>query len=101
MCHNHLDQIASAIESRWTLEDSGLHIELANEDQEWSIESDRVFIDSVIIDAVRSIDDTPSLILTYLANAMEANDRSTPYSFVSAGPFLNNDDGSKNDAEYH
>jgi len=81
------DQIVYAIEKRWNLEDSGLKVDLANEDQEWSIESDRVFIDSVVIEAVKEMDDNPSLILTYLANSIETKDRSTPYSFVSAGPF--------------
>jgi ABC-type lipoprotein release transport system permease subunit len=81
------DQATLVIKNRWNLEDSGLKIEKANEDQEWSIESDRVFIDSVVIEAIKQLDNNPALILTYLANAIETEERSTPYSFVSAGPF--------------
>jgi ABC-type antimicrobial peptide transport system permease subunit len=64
---------------------------------EWNIESDRVFIDSVIVNSIYKFDEHPSLFLTYLANSIEKNDRATPYSFVSAGPFFNNTKVDPND----
>jgi ABC-type antimicrobial peptide transport system permease subunit len=91
------DQILSAINKRWTIEDSGIEINLANDEQDWSIESNRVFIDSVVIDAVTKVEKKPSLILTYLANSIENNERSTPYSFVSAGPFCGDNVKSSNE----
>jgi len=79
--------IKSAIENKWNLEDSGIKLGKVNSLQEWAIESDRVFIDSVIIEAVKQFEPEPSLILTYMANSIVKGDKSTPYSFVSAGPF--------------
>ena len=84
------DQLLSVISENWRPEDSGLKISLTENKKEWSIESNRVFIDSVLIKAIYSFEDQPSLFLTYLANSIEKSEKATPYSFISAGPFIDN-----------
>ena len=91
------DQLLSVISANWRPEDSGLKIGLAENTMEWNIESDRVFIDSVIVNAIYEFEEQPDLFLTYLANSIEKRDRATPYSFVSAGPFFNNPEINSND----
>lgn len=46
--------------------------------------SDQVFLEEPVSEAARAIDPGATPVLTYFANRMEANGRSTPYSFVSA-----------------
>jgi len=89
--------LLSVISNNWRLEDSGLKISLTDDKKEWNIESNRVFIDSVIVNAIYKFDDRPSLILTYLANSLEKNTRKVPYSFVSAGPFLDDQEIGSNE----
>ena len=84
------DQLLTLIHKHWTLEDSGLRIDQSENGEQWNVESDRVFIDPVIVDAVQQFEDEPSLILTYLANSLSKGSSETPYSFVSAGPFTEN-----------
>ncbi len=91
------DQLLSVISANWRPEDSGLKISLTEDTMEWSIESDRVFIDSVIVSALYEFEENPALYLTYLANSIEKDDRATPYSFVSAGPFYQNVGTNSND----
>ena len=88
--------LLSVISKNWRLEDSGLKISLTDDKKEWNIESNRVFIDSVIVNAIYKFEDRPSLILTYLANSLEKKEQETPYSFVSAGPFF---DGQEMDSK--
>ena len=90
------EQLLSVISANWRPEDSGLIIGLTETKKEWSIESNRVFIDSVIISAIYEFENHPALFLTYLANSIEKSDRATPYSFVSAGPFLDNGENDSN-----
>ena len=89
--------LLSIISKNWQLEDSGLKLSLTEDKKEWNIESDRVFIDSVIVNAIYEFDDSPSLLLTYLANSLEKNTLKTPYSFVTAGPFLDDQEMDSNE----
>ena len=80
--------ILSSIHKHWKPEDMGLHVIPVNKDSNWEIRSDRVFIDSVIVNAVNKFEKKAENILTYMANSIRTGDKETPYSFVSAGPFL-------------
>jgi len=80
--------IFSAIKNYWKIEDLGLKVINVNQGKQWEIRSDRVFIDSMVMKAVSKVEDQPDWLLTYFANSLQIGDRKTPYSFISAGPFL-------------
>jgi putative ABC transport system permease protein len=75
--------IKNSIQPQWSLKDLGLKIENRNE-QTFDITSNRVFIDSIIVSAVKKTTYNSQKILTYLVNDIEANGKHTPYSFASA-----------------
>ncbi len=80
--------ITKALDDQWSLADMALEIFPANEGKDWEIRSERVFIDSSILKSVKIIDDQAQPILTYMINAFRSGNSETPYSFISAGPFL-------------
>ncbi|MCK5105650.1 MAG: hypothetical protein KAR17_22655, partial [Cyclobacteriaceae bacterium] len=89
--------IYDVISKFWTPEDMALEIFSVNNEENWEIRSGRVFMDSVIVKATKQIDPNAEEILTYMANTFKIGDRETPYSFISAGPFMKQDQGSTND----
>ncbi len=76
------------IQKHWTLEDMSLEIHDIDDNQGIEIRSDRVFIDETIVQAIKQVDPEAHEILTYLVNSLRAGNKETPYSFVSAGPFM-------------
>ncbi len=78
-----INEIENAVIAHWTLDDSGLEILDAAADSKWELRSARVFID----DALHRVAENTSLnftpILTYFANAISLEGKTTPYSFVS------------------
>ncbi len=83
--------VMSSIKKYWKIEDLGLQIGSVNQGKQWEIRSDRVFIDSTVMKAVSEIDASPDWLLTYFANFLKSGERKTPYSFISAGPFMPED----------
>jgi ABC-type antimicrobial peptide transport system permease subunit len=83
MNENDLSRIIS---NNWSLEDAGLSVIEAAADNKWELRSARVFMDDAILRLVENsgFDYTP--ILTYFANELSLNDKTTPYSFVSTLP---------------
>ncbi len=82
------EMIQASVQKCWTTEDMALHILPVNDSTDWDIRSDRVFMDTILINAVKKIDPQAQEILTYMVNSFKHNDKETPYSFISAGPFL-------------
>ncbi len=84
------EELNKTIANNWKLEDIGLHFrEIDNEDFE--LISNRIFIDHPIANTILK---TPSsAILTYLVNEIIHDNKSTPYSFVSAIDDENSDLG--------
>lgn len=82
------NEIYGAIENLWTLEDNALTISSVNDQQNLEVTSQRVFIDSITAFKIKGILPEAKEILTYMANAITLKGKSTPYSFISAGPFL-------------
>ena len=75
-------QISSLLNENFSTEDAGLKIQDIPLTNEMEITSERVFIDDQIVKAFKPfIESHP--ILTYFANSLELNGKSTPYSFVS------------------
>lgn len=89
--------VRKAIQNHWTTEDMALEVYSVNKGSDWEIRSDRVFIDSTIVHAAKQIDPKSSEILTYMVNSYTVGDRVTPYSFISAGPFMKQKQASIND----
>ena len=80
--------IREAIKGHWTLEDMALRIIPVLDGDEVEIRSERVFLDSSTVSAIREAVPGAENILTYMVNSLRRGDREIPYSFVSAGPFL-------------
>lgn len=90
------ETIRAAISKFWTPEDMALEIFSVNNEGNWEIRSERVFMDSVIVKAAKQIDPKAEEILTYMANTIKVGDKETPYSFISAGPFMKKESTSGN-----
>ncbi|MBI9034777.1 MAG: FtsX-like permease family protein [Bacteroidales bacterium] len=77
-----------SVSTNWKLEDAGLHFREID-DNNFELISNRIFIDHPIAEAISK---TPSsAILTYLVNGISYQDKTTPYSFVSAISEYNSD----------
>ncbi|MCX6238610.1 MAG: FtsX-like permease family protein [Bacteroidia bacterium] len=75
-------QISSLLDECFTAEDAGLKVKEISLTNEKEITSERVFIDDQIVKAFEPFKESHP-ILTYFANSLEFNGKSTPYSFVS------------------
>ncbi len=82
------EKIRDAISKFWTPEDMALEVFSVNDGKEWEIRSARVFMDDVVVNAAKKIDPDAKEILTYMVNSFRIGDKETPYSFISAGPFM-------------
>jgi len=87
-------QLTETLTACWSLEDAGLSLGEASADMKWELRSDRVFIEEKLQQAIEDSGLEFSPILTYFANSIAKNERSTPYSFVSTLPdeLLDNDE---------
>ncbi len=75
----------NALRACWKPEDAGLHFTaLTGSDSLWEITSDRIFFDDSTAGAIESAIPQCGAVLTYLVNAISANGKVTPYSFVTA-----------------
>ena len=81
------NNIQQAIYASWQLEDMAFKLRNAEDERDLELISERVFIDSVSANKIVKALDNASEIITYLANGLSIRDKTTPYSFVSAGPF--------------
>jgi putative ABC transport system permease protein len=75
-------KISNLLDSCFTTEDAGLKVKAIPLTREMQITSELVFIDDQIVKAFGPFRESHP-ILTYFANSLEFNGRSTPYSFVS------------------
>lgn len=75
-------QISGLLEECFTTEDAGLKIKEIPVTNEKEISSERVFIDDQIVKAFEPFRESHA-VLTYFANGLESNGKTTPYSFVS------------------
>jgi putative ABC transport system permease protein len=66
--------------------DIGLSVRVNKAISECEIISERIFIDQELIDEIRKAVPSARPVITYLANHVRKNDKSTPYSFVAALP---------------
>lgn len=81
------DEINTTIQKYWRLEDMALELKSVLDSSFYEINSKRVFIDSTITSAIKSLSPNAESILTYMINSFELEGKGTPYSFMAAGPF--------------
>jgi len=75
-------QISNLLDECFTTEDAGLKVKNIPLTHEMEITSERVFIDDQIIKAFEPFGESHP-VLTYFANSLAFNGKSTPYSFIS------------------
>jgi len=76
--------ISNYLQKNYQLEDAGISISMNAFSNEIEISSQRVFIDSVISQKLERSNISFKHTLSYLVNAISIENRSTPYSFVTA-----------------
>ena len=72
----------------WSFADAGLMLKDIAETGQYEILSKRIFMDESTVQSLSKLEPNPNKILTYLVNSLKTNNRTTPYSFVSATSFL-------------
>jgi putative ABC transport system permease protein len=68
----------------WTIADIGLEVKEFPGRDMIEIKSSRIFLDPPIVDAALKINKKAQPVLTYFVNEIRLEDKSTPYSFISA-----------------
>ncbi len=85
--HNNSDSdILRSLSETLGPSDIGLRVRRSEKTNEPEIISDRIFIDSSLVNEISRVFPLSSPVLTYLANTISVRERTTPYSFVSALP---------------
>ncbi|MFC1492562.1 ABC transporter permease [candidate division KSB1 bacterium] len=79
-----INMVNEAFKDVWSLTDAGFELISLSEKNLVELRSERVFLDSSVVNKVRTIYDNPQQIFTYFVNEIRLNERTTPYSFVSA-----------------
>ncbi len=80
------DEIYRKLKHILKLSDIGFTLRTVKKTGGYELISDRVFIEKVIIDEIKTVLPGSAPIITYLGNRFSYGTRSTPYSFVSALP---------------
>jgi putative ABC transport system permease protein len=76
-------EIARSVRKNWNLEDAGLKIRTIGRTDELEVFSERVFIESAVINAFNNDITGKRLVITYFVNTFRKTNQETPYSFVS------------------
>ncbi len=77
------EELAAAVQSHWTLDDMGLSLTACGIN-DLELRSSRIFISPELSKIALSIDATAQGSLVYFVNALNAHDKSVPYSFVAS-----------------
>ena len=80
------DTLFTVLSEVLTPRDLGLKVRISEKTGETELVSDRIFIDSSIVSSVLKVIPSGYPLITYLANSISRNGRSTPYSFITALP---------------
>ena len=79
-----LKKLRDSLKRNTTLADASLALLSLNSESAFELISDRIFMDSPVVDAVQRTDLNYTGIFTYFVNNLKVGKLSTPYSFVSA-----------------
>lgn len=78
------DIFNSTFEKVWQLKDAGIELKKLDDQGNYEITSDRIFIDKQISNAILDRKLPVGMILSYLVNTIRYKSNETPYSFVAA-----------------
>lgn len=78
------DQLETALSETWQMEDAGIRLIRLDDTGIFQLTTDRIFFDDETVDVIRTTLPDARPILVYLANALAAKKKETPYSFVAA-----------------
>jgi len=76
--------LRKSIQESYTIKDANINLQSLENQEQWEITSERVFIDDTITSAINNEIQRAIPILTYFVNEISIDGRSTPYSFVSS-----------------
>ncbi|MCP4727968.1 MAG: FtsX-like permease family protein [bacterium] len=79
-----VDEVNEVFKNVWSLSDAGFELDTVIENNYIELRSERIFIDTSVVSKARAVHANPQQIFTYFVNEISLNNRSTPYSFVSA-----------------
>lgn len=79
-----LDALNASLRAQWQLGDAELELRELHDRQIIELRTPRVFLDPPVAEAALAIAPDAQPVLTYFVNDLRANDRSTPYSMVTA-----------------
>ncbi|MCK5146386.1 ABC transporter permease, partial [bacterium] len=74
-----VEELHSGLNAAFRLADGEFNIRKTG--SQWEVNSQRVFLDTVIEEAAESLN--PQSLLTYFVNSIRKDERSTPYSFIA------------------
>lgn len=80
----NVQEVNNAISESWSLEVMNLELHRLEEQGQIELRSDKIFLEDTILQVLRQSGLQPEPVLSYLINFIHANERYTPYSFVSA-----------------
>ncbi|MEI7597557.1 MAG: ABC transporter permease [Bacteroidota bacterium] len=74
----------SILPKTWQLKDAGIELNKLDNKGNYELSSDRIFFDKQISTSIIENKKTAKTILSYLVNSIRLNEKTTPYSFVTA-----------------
>ncbi|WP_421919256.1 FtsX-like permease family protein [Marinifilum sp.] len=80
----NLQALQESLHANWKLEDASLKIRDIEGQSKVEMTSDRVFIDTPIMDLVHQISGKKEYVLSYFVNSLSVNEQNTPYSFITS-----------------
>ncbi len=78
------ESVVKSLNEIWSYEDAGYKIEHIENTDEWSISSERIFIDKSVGEDFINKNPFTLPIFTYFVNSISNKEKTTPYSFVSS-----------------
>ena len=79
-----VEKLEEVFKNKWKLKDAALQLRELEKEKQIELLSDRVFIDHSIADKVNKLTLQKQDILTYFVNSLSSDQKSCPYSFVTA-----------------
>ncbi|MBN1290637.1 MAG: FtsX-like permease family protein [Candidatus Latescibacteria bacterium] len=79
-----ITNVSAAFKENWSLTDAGFTFTPLLKNGQVELKSERIFLDSSVINEAHKLYDNTQDIFSYFVNEIRLNDRFAPYSFVSA-----------------
>ena len=79
-----INKVNEAFKEAWLLSDAGFELVQVLENNQIELRSERIFLDPSVVNKALKMYDNSQQIFTYVVNEIRLEERTTPYSFVSA-----------------